>query len=261
MLRHIMALLAEPGRADLQQLRILGAVRVMARRAIFHHRRMLPQERPAPFRMTLVTGLIHRGFDQQLRIGSAVRIVAIRARHLSFSKRHVRRALQLRPAHRVALEADLHLGLFDECLIGGQRLHKAAPRNGRLHDLVTRHAGHPSGLVRAPLPEHPRALFMALQAGSVELFGRKVGLLGKTRNTFLRTAALHMRARRPVTRFATQSLLVVARILQENFSHDGCGEARDLFRMTELAGLDPAHVFLLGSFPSGEGRKEEKRKR
>ena len=95
---HDVALLAEPGHADLQQLRACGTMRVMAVGAIFHHRRMLPQEGPAPFRMTLVAGLVDRAFDQQLGIGSSVRIMAIGASDLPFPERHVSRALHLSAA-------------------------------------------------------------------------------------------------------------------------------------------------------------------
>ena len=60
----VVALLAEPGHTDLQQLRPGGTVRFMAIHAIFLDRRMFPQERPAPFRMALVAGLVDRALDQ-----------------------------------------------------------------------------------------------------------------------------------------------------------------------------------------------------
>ena len=64
MLCRDVALLAEPGHAGLQQLRASGTMRIMAVGAIFHHRRMLPQERAAPFCVTLVAGLVDCLLDE-----------------------------------------------------------------------------------------------------------------------------------------------------------------------------------------------------
>ena len=149
----IVALVAEPGHARFQQLRTAGTMRLMAVHTIFHHRGVLPQERAAPFRMTLVTGLVGRAFFQQGRVGSPMRIMAVRAGDLSFAKRHMRGALHLRTAQLVALEADLHLGLLYKLLIPRQRLCKAERGNVRLHDLVAGDAGQAAGLVRTALPE------------------------------------------------------------------------------------------------------------
>ena len=85
MSRLDVALLTQPGCAGLQQLRAAGAMGFMAGRAIFHHRRMLKQERAPPFRMTLVTGLVDRAFDQQLGVCSSMRVMATCAGHLPFS--------------------------------------------------------------------------------------------------------------------------------------------------------------------------------
>jgi len=163
----VVALLAEPGHADFQQLRPGGPVRFMAIHAIFLHRRMFPQERPAPFRMALVAGLVDRALDQQLGIGRSVRIMAIGARDLSFPEGHVRGPLHLRAAHLVALEANLHSRLLDELTIPRQRLIEPEGRNVRLHDLVACHAGQAAGLVRTALPEQPRASLVALQTRGI----------------------------------------------------------------------------------------------
>ena len=121
----VVALLAEPGHADFQQLRPGGAVRFVAAHAIFLHRRMFPQKRPAPLGVTLVTVFVDRAFGQHFRIGASVRIMAIGARDLPFPERHVRGALHLRAAQLMALEADLHGRLLDELAIPRQRLIKA----------------------------------------------------------------------------------------------------------------------------------------
>ena len=120
--RRNVALLAETGHTGFQQLRARGTVRFMAVHAIFHHRRMLPQERTAPLRVTRVTILVDRALDQQLGIGTAMRVMAIGAGDLSFSKRHMGRAHYLSPTQLVALEADLHSGLLDKLPIPRQRL-------------------------------------------------------------------------------------------------------------------------------------------
>ena len=144
MIRLDVALVAEPRHAGLQQLRAGGTMRFMAVHAIFHHRRMLKQERATSFRMALVAGLVDRAFDQQLGIGSSMRVMAIRTGDLSFSKRHVRRALHLSASLEMALKADLHLRFLDELTIPRQRLRKTEGRSVRLHDLVTRDAGQAS---------------------------------------------------------------------------------------------------------------------
>lgn len=140
-----MAALAQPRRSRLQQLRIDGAVRFMAIQAILSHRRMLPQEGPAAFRVALVAILVGRALDQLLGIGRPMGIVAAGASDLALAEGHVRRALELRPAHLMALEADLHLCRLDEQTVFGQGFRKSAGhgrrRFRRVHDLMTRHTG------------------------------------------------------------------------------------------------------------------------
>src|ERR1035437_1620570 len=162
-----MTLLAEPRRADLQQLRAGRAVSFMAVEAVLHDRRVLPQERPAPFRVALVAGLVDRSRHQERGIGAAVRVVAARAGHASLPYRHVRRALKLRLAPGMAVEASLHRSPLGKRQVtvqgrgepgGGQR------RRGILMNLVARDTGQAAGLMGAALPEQPLPLPMALQA-------------------------------------------------------------------------------------------------
>ena len=117
-----MALLAEPGHRRFEQLRTAGTMGFMAIHAILHDRRVLPQERPTPLRMALVTSLVDRAFGHELGIGSSMRVMAIRASNFSFSKRHVSRTLHLSTPQRMALKADLHFRVFDELTISSQRL-------------------------------------------------------------------------------------------------------------------------------------------
>jgi hypothetical protein len=92
--------------------------------------------------------------------------------------------------------------LLDELAIPRQRLIKAERRNVRLHDLVTRDAGHAPGLVRAPLPEQPRALLVALQARSILLLRGEGRVLAKPYDRAYVASALDMGASGPVTGFA-----------------------------------------------------------
>ena len=87
------ATVAHARHADLEQLRIVGSVRLMAGRAIFHDGRVFPQERPFAFHMAAQTVRRDGRLNQLLRIGRPVRIVATGAGYLTFAIRHVRRPL------------------------------------------------------------------------------------------------------------------------------------------------------------------------
>ena len=162
--------LAQQRRSSLQQLRIAGPVRVMTIQAILHHRRMFPEERPAPFRMARVACLVRRSGDEEFGIGRAVRVVTARAGHLALAERHMRRPHELRAAHLVALEADFHLRLLDELAVVVQRLRKTAALREWVHDLMARYAGQAPRFVRASLPERALPFFVALQALAVFYF-------------------------------------------------------------------------------------------
>src|SRR5262245_52210479 len=101
-----------------QQLRIVGAVGFVTISAVLHDRRVLPQEWPAPFRMAAQTIFSGVRLDQLFWIRTSMWIVATRASHLTFSIRHVRRTLQLRAPHLVALQTELGLLLLDVGDIG-----------------------------------------------------------------------------------------------------------------------------------------------
>ena len=219
--RGNVALLAETGHTGFQQLRARGTVRFMAVHAIFHHGRMLPQEGTAPLRVTRVTILVDRALDQQLGIGSAMRIMAIRAGDLSFSKRHVRRAHHLSTAQLVALKADFHSRFLDELTVPRQRLIKTERGNVGLHDLVTGNTGQAAGFVGAPFPKQPRALFMALQTLGVEFLDGAVGFLVKPNNGVYISSPLDVGAPGSVTGFAASFFDVGFGVVQKSPTH-GC---------------------------------------
>ena len=86
---------AEPGIADLQKPVVYRPVRFMTVGAIFQRRRMFPEKRSAPFRMTGIAIFIDTSSFELRWIGASVRVMAVRTYHLSFPERHVRIAKQL----------------------------------------------------------------------------------------------------------------------------------------------------------------------
>ena len=68
--------LAQPGRADFQQLGADRAMRVMAIEAVLHDRSVLPKEGAATIRMALVARLIDGGCDEKFGVRSSMGIVA-----------------------------------------------------------------------------------------------------------------------------------------------------------------------------------------
>ena len=107
--RADVALGAEPGVCDLKKPVIDGSVGLMAVGATFKRRRMWPEKRPSPFGMAGVTVFIDAGLLELRRIGRPVRIMAVRTDELSFSQRHMRRAIELRLSLQVALAANFYL--------------------------------------------------------------------------------------------------------------------------------------------------------
>ena len=74
---------------NLQQLWIVGPVRLMARGAVFENRRMLPQERSTSFGMTTEAILCGGCLNQLFRIRTAVWVVAAGAGDFAFAIRHM----------------------------------------------------------------------------------------------------------------------------------------------------------------------------
>src|SRR5258706_8937661 len=103
MLAAVVAVVADARHANLQQLRVVAAVRLVAVRAVLEHWRVLPQEGTSAFRVATQAVFIRGALDELPGIRRAVWIVAARAGYFAFAVGHVRRALQLRAAHLVAL--------------------------------------------------------------------------------------------------------------------------------------------------------------
>ena len=81
---------AQERRWLMQQIVGNRSMRLMANRAILGHRRMFVGKRPLFFRMAAVTDHVDRRL-LQIALCLAMRIVAIRAKHLAFLDRMVRR--------------------------------------------------------------------------------------------------------------------------------------------------------------------------
>ena len=81
---------AQESRWLMQQIVGNRSMRLMANRAILGHRRMFVGKRPLFFRMAAVTDHVDRRL-LQIALCLAMRIVAIRAKHLAFLDRMMRR--------------------------------------------------------------------------------------------------------------------------------------------------------------------------
>ena len=105
----IVAGVTDAGHTHLEKLRVVGAVGFMAICAVFHYWRVFPKERPAALGMATQAVFIRGALNQLLWVRCTVGIVTAGACHLAFAVRHVRGTLQLRPPHRMALQAQLRL--------------------------------------------------------------------------------------------------------------------------------------------------------
>ena len=228
--RHV-AGIAHSRHAHLQQLRVAAAVRLMAVGAVFHDGRMLPQKRTTAFGMTAVAILVDGALDELAWVRTSMRVVATGAGNLALAVRHVRGALQLRPAHLMALEAQSRLRLFG-AYGGGKGCAVTRLRSqGRITlgraavvDPMTVHASHGARLVRAASPEHLIALRVAGQASGILFLHRGIGTLGEADwNRVLAAASIHVSFTRPVTRFAAPN---IGRIpgMRHGIAHDSVNE-------------------------------------
>jgi len=114
----VMAVVAHARHANFQQLRVVAAVRFVAVGAVFDDWRVLPEERAATLGVATQTVFVGGALDELLGIGGAMRVVATGAGDFAFAIGHVGRALQLRAAHLMALQAQLRLGFFGAAILG-----------------------------------------------------------------------------------------------------------------------------------------------
>src|SRR5215475_4498540 len=234
-------LLAEARPRDLQQEVIDRAVRIVAVQAIVAHRGMLPQERAALLRVTLVAIVVDGGLIQKSLAVGAMRIVAAGARHLAFANRHVRRAPNFRALVLVTLETGVRLGQLGQLELGR---HVG-------HDGVAIGAGESARLMRTAAPQRAFSLLLALRADCVVVLcrtGRIVRAEGDHSADSTAAASGHVRRARAMTGFAPRLLLGIARVLQEDLAHHGLTEPSALVRMAARTDLRPYIGRIIGVY-------------
>ena len=246
---RVMAGIANARHARLQQLRIARAMRLVAVRAVLHHRRVLPEEGTAPFRVAAQAIFIGGALQQLLGIRRTMRIVATGASYLAFAVRHVRGTLQLCTAHLMALQAQLRLRFLYPAVL---RKRSVVARIGRdrwvqfLFDIVAVYARHASGFMRTALPEQVIASRVAVQAGGVLLGNGVIGILAEANgNGVLAATCFDVGLARPVARFAAASLQGSPR-MRHHLAHDGVLEAAFLIYVTGDTGF-AADVISVGT--------------
>ena len=167
MLRVHVTLSTQSWVSNFEQPVVYRAVPLMAIGALFYDRGMLPKKRSAPLGVDQAAGFINACLYELRRIGSSVRVVAVRTGHLSFPERHVRGAHELALSLQVALGTHLYLrSLVKE---GGlvADLGKLKAVGGLLHDRVAVGANNSPASMGARLPVGLNSLLMALEAGVV----------------------------------------------------------------------------------------------
>ncbi len=161
--RRDVASLAEHRHPHGQHAVVRRAVRIVARRAVLPHRRVLPQHRPAHLGVTAGAALGHRAAHlERLDVADRpVRVVARRARHLALAHRHVGDgAFGLGDLRPVARGAQRGLRRLDE--LAFQRLravHAVARAAGEVAALVG--AAFPPGVIPAVVARQARPAHLA----------------------------------------------------------------------------------------------------
>src|SRR5882762_7589986 len=108
--RRLVALLAQEGLADLEQVRGGRPVRVVADAAVLLHRLVGADERTALLHVAHVAGVVDAVAHHHAGADRAVRVVAVRARHHALADRVARGTVDQRPDVLVAGEAHVDLG-------------------------------------------------------------------------------------------------------------------------------------------------------
>lgn len=149
------ARLAQHGSAQAQHTRVVRPVWIVAIRAVFRDRRMLPQVRPAFFSMTIETGIV-QGLANEKRIARLpVRVMATIAGHLALVEWMRVGLHRLRALLLMAIETDRRLACG------------RANRVVCVVHLVAIGAGYLVVVVRAAVPGEICAAIMTAKAHSV----------------------------------------------------------------------------------------------
>ncbi len=90
---RVVAGVADARHARFQQLRVVAAVRLMTVGAVFHDRRVLPEEGTAALGVAAQAVLVDARLQELAGVGATVWVMATGASHLALAIRHVRGTL------------------------------------------------------------------------------------------------------------------------------------------------------------------------
>lgn len=226
MLRIAVTLGAESRIGNFEQAIVNRAMGLVAVRTIFPNRWVFVQEGSAPFRMAQVTGFIDARLFELRRVGSSVRVMAVRTGQRPFSQRHVGRALELRLSLQVALAAHFRLGSLIEKNRLVPYLRQLETISGLFHDRMAIDAGHSAPRVRTRPPVSLDASLVAAKADIVLHLRRLSRVFAKCdqpADAFASTGG-NVIASWTVAALAGLLLHGVARIVEKNFPHHGSGK-------------------------------------
>jgi hypothetical protein len=216
--------------ADGQQPWIRRTVRRVASRAAFRlDHRMLEDERSGCFRMALSADLIVVGGRLKLFVlECAVRIVTVAASHQALVHFVMERLSKCR----------LHIGMAGVAELGLRNPKKAGFIRKAMHAVATGAAQ--SGLAMSGLFEVGVRCCVAAEAGSVDLFCRRLGKLKNLRNV---ATAIDVKLARSMAAFAGHSL---AAMQQGKAGMRVCPKLLNNLAMASLAGFSPNKIGVLG---------------
>jgi hypothetical protein len=227
---------AEPGIGNSEQAIVDRPVRLMAGGAILQDRRVFPKKGSAPLRVTGVTVFINSRLNELRWIRRSVRIMTVRTGELSFAKRHMGGAHELRFTLEMALAADFRLRALVKERGPVANLGKLISVGGFLHDGVATNATHATSRMWARFPVGLNAALMTGQTGFILSLHRLPTVFAEsdqTANAFS-AARRYMLAAGAMTILASAFFGFVARVKKENFSHLGLGK---FFKLSGVASL------------------------
>lgn len=163
-----MALLAQEGRAALQQIGRRGPVRVVADSAVLGYRLVVVDERTTFFHVAGITSLVDAAPGKLFLTGRSMRAMAIGAAHLSFAYRMATWLAHLGPLLLVARIANFCLRLLVAYLV-------LAAMN-----LMTVRTRHVTRCMGTGGPEHMVTALVAGRAGATANIGRRRRIFAET---------------------------------------------------------------------------------
>lgn len=201
----VVALVAEKRSGRDEKPLVVRPVRVVAGKAVFDDRGVLPEKRPALFGVTLVTELID-AIGAQQRVGRrTVRRVTIAAGDLAFGQRHVGALSKLRALLGVTAETGLRDILLRE----------QPPRRLLGHRVVAIAASDRLPLMRRSAPVDARATRVTFEAHPVHGLDARRGLARERDDPTALGRGFRVLGPGPVATLATGLVESVARSLRQ----------------------------------------------